>query len=104
MFCLNIKTDSSTLLLIQYRIPEIARFETHIIKEIAVHTFIVDMWNGVGMPKTGSTTVSYFLSMNIFKSNISGSLIGNNERFLYETVDFFTLKKHSLLVRNSRVL
>ena len=34
--------------------------------------FTVDMWNGVGVPNTGNTTVSYFLSENI---NINTSII-----------------------------
>lgn len=55
-------------------------------------TFIVDIWYGVGTPKIGNTIVSYFLSINIFKSRISGSLNGNRDEDLYETFDFLILK------------
>lgn len=54
---------------------------------------MVDMWNGTGKPKTGSTTVSYFLSMNIFKSKMSGSLTGRRALLLYEIFDFLVLKQ-----------
>ena len=34
-------------------------------------TLIVDMWKGVGTPKMGKTTVSYFLSANKNKKYVN---------------------------------
>lgn len=50
-------------------------------EEFKINTLMVAMWNGVAIPKTGMTTVSYFLSIKIFISRMSFSL-GICETFL----------------------
>ena len=56
----------------------------------AGRTLMVAIWKGVAMPKTGMTTVSYFLSIKIFMSRMSFSR-GIWEPFLYDMLDLRAL-------------
>lgn len=71
--------------------------------EVSWRTFTVEIWNGVAIPNTGSTTVSYFLSTNILSWRISGSL-GIWLDDLYATLDLTSLQssKQSKMFKMSR--